>query len=301
MAAVKHWVGAARLRTLPLAIAGLVLGNCIASYQNSFSWSVCILSILTAFFLQVLSNYANDYGDYAHGVDNDKRIGPTRAVQSGEISQEAMKKAIVFVALLALLSGLALLWFSREQVNLIKLGIMLTLGLLSIWAAIKYTASKNPYGYKGYGDIAVLIFFGLIAVLGVLYLQTGGIELSWFAPAIAFGLLSVGVLNLNNMRDIENDFISGKITIAVRLGLKNARFYHYGLIVTAILLFVFFANSIYQAWWQYLFLTPLALLIIHLHKVSNRTNYKEFNPLLKELALSSAFIAISVGLSLNIG
>jgi len=296
MASVKDWISAARPRTLPLALAGLAIGNFVAAGNGSFQWSICSLSILTATLLQVLSNYANDYGDFVNGADNDDRIGPKRAVQSGVIGTRAMKIAIMLLAILSLISGIALLWFARHNVSLINLGIMLGLGLSAIAAAYKYTASKNPYGYKGLGDIAVFLFFGLLAVLGVYYLQTGTLALSAFLPALGFGALSTGVLNLNNMRDIENDEKAGKITIAVRLGLNRARVYHYILTGSGALFFALFALMNYSNWYQYLFLIPIALLISHCAKVHKRYTYEGFNPLLKELSLSSALLAISTGL-----
>lgn len=296
MASVKHWISAARPRTLPLALAGLALGNFIAAGHLSFHWSIAISAILTATLLQVLSNYANDYGDFNNGADNENRIGPARAVQSGAISVGAMKRAIIVLSLLSLSSGILLLWFSRENVSIGYLLLMLVFGLLSIGAAYKYTASKNPYGYKGFGDIAVFLFFGILAVMGVYYLQTGTLSVAALTAAVAFGALSTGVLNLNNMRDIENDEVAGKITVAVRLGLNKARAYHYILVTIGGVFFVLFATISYQYSYQYLFLIPTALLITHCAKVHKRDSYEGFNPLLKELALSSAFIAIAVGL-----
>ena len=175
MTSIKNWISAARPRTLPLALSGLALGNFLASPQATFSVSICLASICTATFLQILSNFANDYGDYVNGADNENRIGPARAVQSGNISTKTMKAAIVILATLSFLTGVFLLYLSAQNINIIALLGMLAIGLLSIAAAYKYTASKNPYGYKGFGDIAVFVFFGLAAVLGVYYLQTGHI------------------------------------------------------------------------------------------------------------------------------
>lgn len=296
MASAKHWISAARPRTLPLALSGLALGNFIAAGHDSFQWSICVFSILTATLLQVLSNYANDYGDYANGADNEDRIGPARAVQSGAISEGTMKKAIVLLSVLSLSSGILLLWSARHNVSISYLVLMLALGLLAIGAAYKYTASKNPYGYKGFGDIAVFLFFGLLAVMGVYYLQTGSMHFDAVLTAVAFGALSTGVLNLNNMRDIQNDKAVGKITIAVRLGLNNARRYHYLLVTIGASFFVLFAIMSYHYSYQYLFLIPTALLLTHCVKVHKRDSYEGFNPLLKELALSSALIAIASGL-----
>lgn len=300
MAAFKIWVQAARPRTLPLALAGLLLGNLLAASQQQFSISIAVLSIITASLLQILSNYANDYGDYVNGADNAERIGPKRAVQSGAISQQNMKIAIAILGFSVLVFGALLLWQAKENINALALLTMFSLGILAIIAAYKYTASTNPYGYNGYGDIAVFAFFGILAVCGIFFLQTGQISHESVFYGSAFGTLSTGVLNLNNMRDIENDAKAGKKTVAVMLGLASAKKYHYLLIAIAIIIFVLFAVLKFQNVFQYLFLTPLILLIIHCIKVKKRTSYAEFNPLLKELSLSSALMAISFGTALAI-
>lgn len=293
----KAWIEAARLRTLPLAVAGLALGNILAAANDYFNWQIALLSICTATFLQILSNYANDYGDFKNGADNEHRIGPARAVQSGQISEQQMRLGIFALVGLSLISGIGLLYSAAEHINWMYLVVLFTAGILSIIAAVKYTATKNPYGYKGWGDLAVFVFFGLLSVLGAYYLQTGTLNFKLLLPASAFGFLSTGVLNLNNMRDIENDQNSGKITIAVRLGLASAKKYHYALIISAIIFYIIFALIMNLDAIQYLFLTPLVLLIKHIYTVAKASTYQEFNPLLKQLALGSAFSTIIYGLS----
>lgn len=300
MASFSAWIRAARPRTLPLALAGLALGNFIAAYYQTFSWAIALSTIATAFFLQVLSNFANDYGDFMNGADNENRIGPARAVQSGAISAKQMKQAMVTTSILALLFGVLSLYYASQNVNILALLLMLGLGFAAIWAAIKYTSSKNPYGYKGFGDLAVFLFFGLLAVLGSFYLQNGHIEWLVFLPAAGFGLFSTGVLNLNNMRDIVNDQAMGKITVAVKLGLPKAKLYHTALIIVGCFLFVIFAIESYATSWQFLFLIPIGFMILHLTRVSKRHNHAEFNPLLKELSLSSALLALTLGIGLII-
>ncbi|MBI1184072.1 1,4-dihydroxy-2-naphthoate octaprenyltransferase [bacterium] len=300
MASLQSWVSAARPRTLPLAVAGLLLGNLLAAADGLFHPLIAVLSVLTATFLQVLSNFANDYGDFKNGADNEHRIGPKRSVQSGEISERAMKNAIILFASMAFVSGLGLLYYASFKIGTVHLLTMLGLGFLSILAAYRYTASKNPYGYKGYGDIAVFVFFGLLAVAGIYFLQTGTISSQSLFMGAAFGALSTGVLNLNNMRDIENDANTGKITVAVRLGLPRAKRYHYILISSAVIIFILFAAIRFQTVYQYLFLTPILLLITHCVKVNKRTTYADFNPLLKELSLSSALTALSTGIAIII-
>lgn len=300
MAKAVNWIEAARLRTLPLAISGLALGNLLALSNGVHNPAITFFSILTAFFLQVLSNYANDYGDFVNGADNDERIGPKRAVQAGDISPNSMKRAIFILIFLSLLSGITLLWFSIAQVGLNNVLIVFAVGLLSIAAAVSYTATSKPYGYMGLGDLAVFIFFGLVAVNVCFFLQTGEIKAMVFMPAAAFGLLSTAVLNLNNIRDIETDKKAGKNTVAVALGLKKAVLYHHGLVIMAIALFALYAIFSYSVYYQYLFLAPTILLLWHLKKVNHCKTYSEFNPLLKELSLKSALLAISLGASLNI-
>ncbi len=295
MAKAKDWISAARPRTLPLALAGLALGNLLSANQATFIPMVALMSILTATFLQVLSNFANDYGDYVNGADNEQRIGPARAVQSGAITAKQMKNAIIITSVLSLASGIILLYMASKNVDILWLLTMLGFGLLSIGAAYKYTASKNPYGYKGFGDIAVFVFFGLLAVIGSYFLQTGKVDLYIVFPACAFGFLSTGVLNLNNMRDIENDQKSGKITIAVRLGIAKAKQYHYALIGLAVIFLLLFSTLMFKEWYQFIFLAPLILLLQHVSKVKKRSSYEEFNPLLKELSLKSALVALSFG------
>ena len=161
MIQAKDWIHAIRLRTLPLALASIGLGSFLAAFDGKFRWSVLLLSGLTTIFLQILSNLANDYGDTQHGADHAGRAGPDRAVQTGKISMKSMKIAIYIFIGLSLVSGLSLLFISLQEVSVGFL-LMLLVGVLAIGAAINYTMGKNPYGYAGFGDLFVLIFFGLI-------------------------------------------------------------------------------------------------------------------------------------------
>lgn len=297
MAGFSDWVGAARPRTLPLALAGVGMANLYAATQLQFTPALAVATLLTALILQVLSNFANDYGDFVNGADNDKRIGPKRSVQSGAITAPTMKQAMWLLGVLALMSGLVALYLARHHINFWYLTIVLLVGIAAIWAAINYTAGNKPYGYKGLGDIAVFVFFGLTAVMGTYYLQTGMLNFNGFLLASAFGCLSTGVLNLNNMRDIENDQSQGKITLPVKWGLAKAKRYHYLLITSALLFFVIFGFRVFESTWQFLFLTPIALHLIHIIKVRRINQHAHFNPLLKELSLKSALLAITVGLS----
>jgi 1,4-dihydroxy-2-naphthoate octaprenyltransferase len=216
------WVKALRIRTLPLSISSILAGN--AFVINEFNWTIFYLSFLTTILLQVLANFANDYGDSLKGIDNQQRLGPQRTVQSGEIDASEMRKAIFLTSFFSLISGLVLIYISLKN-QLETFILFLVIGLLAIWAAIQYTVGKKPYGYNSLGDFFVWFFFGIVGVVGSHFLQTKYVTLEIFYIANAIGFWSVSVLNLNNIRDLENDKKCGKITLAVRLTFKNARIY----------------------------------------------------------------------------
>lgn len=227
---IKAWIVSLRPRTLALACCGIVTGNALASSSGAdcsggvFGWALA-----TALLLQLLANLANDYGDHGHGADTPARLGPKRGMQLGLISPAELKRAIILAVVLAVVSGLALMASAcRSAVDVLG---FLALGTFSIIAALTYTLGRYAYGYRGFGDISVLFFFGWVAVLGSHYLQTHAFDLRVFVPATACGLLSVAVLNVNNLRDIDEDLSSGKITFAARLGMTRAR--HYQLFVLA--------------------------------------------------------------------
>ncbi len=235
MATTKHWLGAMRLRTLPLALSSIIAGIALSMERGTVELLPAILTVLTTIFLQVLSNFANDYGDFKNGADNTERIGPKRAVQSGVISAHQMKNAIILLVVLSLISGISLLWLTLGNRGLfVEALILLVVGLGAIAAAIKYTAGKNPYGYKGWGDFFVFLFFGIVGVGGTTYLLAGNIQWSDGFMMLIVGCLSTAVLNLNNLRDHENDAKAGKNTLVVKWGFQDGKFYHYVLISTAL-------------------------------------------------------------------
>lgn len=222
---MKAWIEAARPRTLPLSLSGIILGGLLAKWKGDFNGIIFVLSCSTTILFQVLSNFANDYGDGVKGTDNKHRIGPQRAIQSGAISRKTMFTGIIITTILSLISAIALLWYSFIPGNWNDFFIFIGLGIASILAALFYTMGKKPYGYMGLGDLFVFIFFGWVAVLGSEYLYTHTLNWSTLLPASAVGLFSVAVLNLNNMRDIESDRMSGKYTFALRIGFQNAKYY----------------------------------------------------------------------------
>ncbi len=293
------WLIAFRLRTLPLAFAAIFLGTALAIFNGYFNVWVFLLALLTAFALQILSNLANDYGDSQKGTDNAQRIGPARAMQSGILTARQMMDGIIAFGAIALLSGSTLL-FVVSGLNLPIMLIFLLIGFASIYASIKYTVGDDAYGYSGFGDIFVFIFFGIVAVGGTAFLHQHQTIASSLLPAAAFGLLSVGVLNVNNMRDLLNDKASNKITIPVRLGIRNARIYHSILIVVALLFLIIYTQVTFQYCTQWLFLLSLPLFGFHLYKILTIKTYNEFDPLLKQLAILSTVTAVVFGLGLII-
>lgn len=296
---MKHWLHAARPRTLPLAVSGILTGSALAAFHGAFRWPVLVLAMLTALLLQVLSNLANDLGDHQHGTDNEARVGPVRAVQSGAIPAPAMKRAMLFCGLLALASGILLVvtaaGFTWTTVA------FLALGSSAIAAAVKYTYGRNPYGYAGLGDISVLLFFGVAAVAGCFFLHAGQWWSPVLLPSVGMGLLSTGMLNLNNMRDAENDAASGKHTIAGRLGPRKAKAYHAALMLGGFACLVLFTASQFRSWWQYLFLLAFPLLDRHLRAVRRNTVPRALDPQMKVLALFTLVSALlfSLGLFLS--
>jgi 1,4-dihydroxy-2-naphthoate polyprenyltransferase len=263
---------------------------------NGFKPIVLVLALITAILLQVLSNLANDLGDHLHGTDNQDRVGPQRAVQSGAIPPAAMKRAMILCGVLAFISGCALITIALG-VSISTL-LFLLLGIAAIGAAVKYTFGKNPYGYAGLGDASVFVFFGLIGVIGTFYLHTRSFFPGLLLPAAAFGLLSAGVLNVNNMRDIHNDAAMGKRTLVVRMGSANARFYHTTLVVIGLLcLFVFTAWSM-PSWPQWTFLLVVPVFAVHLIRVWRISEPRGLDPQLKVLALGTFFTALTFSLGL---
>ena len=239
MSNLKAWVVSLRLRTLPLALSTIFMGSVVAAQQNLFNGYVLLWASLTTLFLQILSNLSNDYGDALSGADNALRQGPKRMIQSGVISLMQMKRAMIICALLALVSGMVLLFVSFETISFVQLGFLL-LGLASIAAAIRYTVGKKPYGYRGLGDLYVFLFFGLLGVAGTWFLHTNSWQWSVLLPAASIGFFSAGVLNLNNIRDLESDRDSGKYTLVVKMGRKRAMWYHLALITAGWLAISFF-------------------------------------------------------------
>lgn len=298
MSKTKAWIHAARLRTLALALAGIILGSLLAMADGHFSWLVFILAIVTTLLLQILSNLANDYGDHKHGTDNENRVGPERAVQSGIISAKEMKRAIIVIGAITFISGISLLAIAfNGSINILFLTFLI-IGLLAIVAAIKYTVGKSNYGYKGFGDIMVFVFFGLTSVFGSYFLQAQQINLWILIPAIAIGLLSTGVLNMNNMRDIENDKASGKHTMVVKMGITKSKTYHSILIILPIISCLSYTFIKDEMLAFAMLIIPSSILVKHLQTVYNTINPRLFDPELKRLSLTTLLFSLLLGLGM---
>lgn len=291
MSKAKYYIASFRLRTLPLSLSGIFLGTLLAKADGFFHTLPFVFAVATTLCLQILSNLANELGDLQKGTDNAERLGPIRSIQSGALTLTEFKRTIIVFVLLSVISGSVLVYtafdslFSRDGI------IMLLLGGAAIIAAIKYTVGKNAYGYHGLGDLFVFLFFGLLSVMGAYFLMAHQINALLLLPASAIGLLSTGVLNLNNMRDVENDRACGKRTIPVLIGVHKAKIYHFILIIGA---FVCMSSYVFlhkHTPSDFLFLLTLPLFIFHLLKVTKNQG-RSLDPQLKVLSLSTLLFAI---------
>ena len=297
---MNRWIEAARPRTLPLAISSILLGNFLAYAAGKFSFLTAILAILTTLLLQILSNFANDLGDSKNGIDNKNRKVALRAVQTGKITPLEMKNAVIFTAIISFISGLSLLYFSLQQAKPQTIIAFISMGILAILAAIAYTVGKKPYGYIGLGDVSVFLFFGWVGTFGTYYLQTEILNYYILIPASGCGFLSVAVLNLNNLRDLENDQKTGKRSIPVRIGKLYGFYYQKTIMLLGICTFIIYLmyqgkpiqlsqNIIIMAGWY-----PLVQII---KQLNSKMTPAQIDPYLKKTALSTLFMIVIFGIS----
>ena len=298
MATLKSWIKAARLRTLPLAISGIMMGAALSYMYGGFNLRVTILAIVTALFIQIFSNFANDYGDSQKGTDNQHRVGPQRTVQSGEITATQMKSGMAVLIVLSLVTGIWLIAEGTKGLDMTTFLVFLAFGIIALVAAYRYTAGSNPYGYAGLGDVAVFLFFGILPVAGTYFLNTHHLNAEIFLPAISIGLFSTGVLNLNNMRDIENDRNSGKKTVVVRMGSSNSRVYHTSLIVLGWLTALWFIALGMQSVYQILFIVTLPLFINDLVRINRIQEPRLLDPFLKKLSIATLLFTVLFGIGI---
>ncbi len=297
MTKTSAWISAMRLRTLPLSLSGIIIGSAIAFSNGYWDTLIFALAICTTILFQVLSNFANDLGDGQKGTDNENRIGPTRAVQSGVISSSEMKIAVIITSILSFTSAGSLIFVASSNMNTNTVYFYIGLTIASVLAAITYTVGKKAYGYHGMGDLMVLFFFGGVSVLGVYSLYAPVFYIDNILVSLFVGLLSVAVLNLNNMRDYKNDEASGKNTLVVQMGPNYAKFYHSILIITAISsLFIFIQRQ--DNLILLLGMVPSLYLFYHIRKVMTITKAEDFDPELKRVALSTFAVSLFISLLL---
>jgi len=294
---LKNWIEAFRLRTLPLALACIGMGSFLAAYYGNFSLSVCVLSLTTTLFLQILSNLANDYGDSVHGADSVEREGPQRSVQKGDITSKAMFNSIIVFAVLSFVSGILLLHYS-VGIGSTTFYIFLGLGLVAIVAAIAYTNGKRPYGYSGLGDLSVFLFFGLLGVCGTYFLHAESLQVLILLPAASCGFFATGVLNVNNIRDIKSDKLAGKNSIPVRIGKNKAVIYHTILVVLGCLSSLIFLIINKEITPIFIISATYIIFAYHTIKVYTSKNPAEIDPQLKFLALSTLVFVLLFGFSI---
>jgi len=292
------WINAFRLRTLPLAFSCIIMGSGLAFGDDQFNLTVFVLALITTLFLQILSNLANDYGDFVKGTDNKNRVGPERTLQSGLITKDEMVKAMWIIALLCSVFGVWLIYEGTKGLDLHRAGLFAILGLAAMGAAVKYTMGKNPYGYAGLGDVFVFLFFGWLGVIGSYFLHTHSIDIKIVLPASAIGFFTTAVLNINNMRDHEADAKSGKNTLVVRIGISWAKRYHFMLNFIGVLFIVLYTVPAINAIWCFLF--GFVLFIKPAREILRSKDYTSFDPYLKKQAIAIFLFTIIFVVGLNI-
>ena len=303
------WIKAARLRTLPLSLSGIIMGSFIAKWRlygdgGIWDWKIFALALLVTLLYQVLSNYANDYGDGVKGTDAKRaNEAEARAVASGRITAKQMKNAVILFSVLSFVATVALLYLAFIPEFMNEFYIFIGLGVASILAAIGYTVGKKPYGYMGLGDLFVFIFFGLVSVCGSYFLFTKTFSWDILLPGTAIGMMSMAVLNLNNMRDIESDRLSGKNSLALRIGFRNAMIYEMVLLQLPLILILVFLgiNGFIQMQNYYVFivmilLIPVAKLRRNIMAVKEP---KQLDPFLKQVGILTLMMAVLMAVGLN--
>jgi len=283
---MRLWIEGARLRTLPLAIAPVAIGAGAADAMQRFDLLLSALALGVALFLQIGVNFANDYSDGIRGTD-DKRVGPLRLTGSKSVKPESVKTAAMLFFILAAASGFEIVVITGQW-------WLIAVGLLSIVAAWFYTGGKNPYGYAGFGEIAVFVFFGLVATIGTAYVQIGFVDLNSILGGIAAGSFAAAVLMVNNIRDIETDKIASKNTLAVRMGAKGAkRLFIFMIWFPFVILFFFtlFYPASFLAYGALFLVAPATLIVL------TATTAKELILVLK----LTSFAALTYALLLTLG
>ena len=286
-------VASMRLRTLPLSTGGVILGILLATADFKVDVWVAVLIVLTTVCLQILSNLSNELGDVLHGTDTEDRQGPQYGLNSGVLTIGEMKVLIGIFVALCIISGTAMTLLSFGTLWDLTPILVLLLGAGAIMGAMKYTLGRNPYGYRGLGDFYVFVFFGLVAVLGSYFVASHTLFWRLLLPGAAVGCFSVGVLNVNNIRDMETD-AANRVTVAIRLGERKAKIYQTILIVLGWILMLAYCQLRLFSWWHYLFVITLPLFILHLRGVWKRTG-KLLDPMLPLLVMSTFLFCLLAG------
>lgn len=291
---LKASIKSMRLRTLPLSLAGVILGVTLAADKTDVSPWTAALIFLTTVCLQILTNLSNELGDTISGTDSADRQGPKYALGSGDMTIGDIKKLILMFIGLCVISGLAMIQVSFGSLFKTESICLEALGAAAIVGAMKYTLGKNPYGYRGLGDVFVFIFFGLVSVLGGYYVAARELPpLIMLLPASAIGCFSVGVLNVNNIRDMKTDAVN-RVTVAIKLGMKGARIYQTILVTLGWALILVFCAVYDFAPGHYIFIITLPLYIKHLQGVWTRSE-RALDPMLPILVISTFFLSILAG------
>lgn len=293
MSKIRSYIRSFRLRTLPLSVAGIVLGTLLAAGEGEFHLLRFVLAILTVLLLQILSNVANELGDTLRGTDSEERQGMIYSLQSGEISIAAMKRLIIWLVALAAISGIALVASSFESLFSGDGVLMLALGGVAIVAALGYTLGRHPYGYMGLGDLFVFLFFGLLSTIGGYFLMTSEVDWAVALPAATCGLWSVGVLNINNIRDMESDR-ANRVTVPILLGEHRAKIYQCLLELLPFALLTLFCVLREVSWEGYLFWLFLPMFVAHLRGVWRATG-RELDSRLPQLSLLTIAACVAFG------
>ncbi len=300
MKKTKALIYSMRLRTLPLSLAGVVLGILLACVEHKVSWPVIVLTLLTTVLLQILSNMSNELGDFLNGTDSEGREGPMYSLSEGLLTKQDFRVSIAVLVALCCLSGAAMTWLSWGTLWQTEPLCIIALGACAIWAAMRYTLGKNPYGYRGLGDVSVFIFFGLVPVLGGYYVACHEID-SWLflLPAVGIGCFSVGVLNVNNTRDMKSD-AGTRITLPLLMGERRAKIYQTALIVVGWIAMLVFVALRYTSLWNLLFLLTMPFYIKHLRGVWKRHGH-DLDPMLPLLVISTFLLALLMGVGFLLG
>lgn len=283
-----------RLRTLPLSLAGVVLGVMLAASEYKISGWAALFIFLTTICLQILSNLSNELGDVLRGTDTEDRQGPRYGLDQGLVSIPEMKKLISISATMAAVFGMVMIWVSFGTMFCVKSICLLVLGAAAIWAAMHYTLGKNPYGYRGLGDLFVFIFFGLVSVLGGFFVAAHTISSWWLLlPAAAIGCFSVGVLNVNNIRDMKTD-AANRTTVAIKLGERNARRYQTALVCAGWLLLLIFTAFYRFSPWHFFFVVTIPLYVKHLKGIWTLRE-RALDSMLPLLVISTFILSLILG------